>query len=158
MTKKTSVKKAIDAISSGDARGLRKYVNEALVEKVRKALDKKEKEIARSLIESAVIKEAVTVVVTNDIFTKDGQVVVKSGTKLSVSSKDELAKKVKLSPRELFVDSTHENLFDSIAAKGGTAYVYLDPYDFDISNQLRLGVAKSKQDADEQENDSAGDI
>ena len=158
MTKKIAVKKAIEAIDSGDARGLRKHINEALVNKVRKALNKKEKQIARSLIEYTILKEAVTVVVTNDIHTKAGQVVVKSGTKLSVSSKDELAKKVKLSPRELFVDSTHENLFDSIAAKGGTAYVYLDPYDYDISNQLRLGVAKSQQDADKQEEDSAGDI
>lgn len=53
MTKKLAVKKAIEAIDSGDARGLRKHINEALVTKVRKALDAKEKEIAKTLIESA---------------------------------------------------------------------------------------------------------
>jgi hypothetical protein len=61
MSKKTSIKKAIESISSGDARGLRKHINEALVSKVRKALDTKEKEIARNLIESSTktpLKEA----------------------------------------------------------------------------------------------------
>lgn len=53
MTKKLAVKKAIEAIDSGDARGLRRHINEALVTKVRKALDKKEKVIARNLIETA---------------------------------------------------------------------------------------------------------
>jgi len=53
MSNKTFIKKAIEAIDSGDARGLRKHVNEALVLKVRKALDIKEKKIAKSLIESA---------------------------------------------------------------------------------------------------------
>jgi hypothetical protein len=52
MTKKTSIKKAIESISSGDARGLRKHINEALVEKVKKALDNREKQLARNLIES----------------------------------------------------------------------------------------------------------
>ena len=52
MAKKDSVKKAIESIYSGDARGLRKHINEALVEKVRKALDKKEKLLAKSLINS----------------------------------------------------------------------------------------------------------
>lgn len=53
MSKKNNVKKAIESIVSGNARGLRKHVNEALVEKVKKALDKKEKELAKNLIESA---------------------------------------------------------------------------------------------------------
>ena len=53
MSKKIAVKKAIEAIDSGDARGLRKHINEALVNKVRKALNKKEKQIARNLIESS---------------------------------------------------------------------------------------------------------
>lgn len=53
MSKKRSVKKAIESISSGDARGLRYHINEALVEKVKKALNNKEKQIAKNLIESA---------------------------------------------------------------------------------------------------------
>ena len=53
MAKNKSVKKAIEAISSGNARELRKSVNEALLAKVRKALEEKEKQIAKSLIESA---------------------------------------------------------------------------------------------------------
>lgn len=52
MSKKNNVKKAIESIVSGNARGLRKHVNEALVEKVKKALDKKEKELAKNLIET----------------------------------------------------------------------------------------------------------
>ena len=53
MAKKKSVKKAIEAIDSGDARGLRKHINEALVEKVKKALEQKEKELAKNLIEKS---------------------------------------------------------------------------------------------------------
>jgi hypothetical protein len=51
MSKKTSIKKAIESISSGDARGLRKHINEALVEKVKKALDNREKQLAKNLIQ-----------------------------------------------------------------------------------------------------------
>ena len=57
MAKKDSVKKTLESISSGDARGLRKHINEVLVQKVRKALDKKEKELAKNLIESVSLYE-----------------------------------------------------------------------------------------------------
>ena len=50
---KNTVKKAIESIASGDVRGLRKNIQEALVSKVRKALDIKEKKIAKGLIEAA---------------------------------------------------------------------------------------------------------
>lgn len=50
---KNTVKKAIESVASGDVRGLRKHINEALVNKVRKALDIKEKKIAKGLIEAA---------------------------------------------------------------------------------------------------------
>lgn len=49
----SNVKNAIKSISKGDVRGLRKNIQEALVEKVRKALTNKEKQIAKSLIEAA---------------------------------------------------------------------------------------------------------
>jgi geranylgeranyl pyrophosphate synthase len=52
MSKKNNVKKAIESIVSGDARGLRKHVSEALVDKVKKALDKKEQELAKNLIQN----------------------------------------------------------------------------------------------------------
>lgn len=51
MSKNKNVKKAIEAIQNNDAVSLRKSIKEALVAKVRKALDKKEKQIARNLIE-----------------------------------------------------------------------------------------------------------
>jgi dihydroxyacetone kinase len=60
MAKKDSVKKAIESIYSGDARGLRKHINEVLVQKVRKALDKKEKELAKNLIESIDLRNEAT--------------------------------------------------------------------------------------------------
>ena len=50
---KNTVKKAIESVTSGDVRGLRKHINEALAAKARKAIDTKEKKIAKSLIESA---------------------------------------------------------------------------------------------------------
>lgn len=48
---KNTVKKAIESISSGDVRGLRKNIQEALVSKVRKALEQKEKNVAKTLID-----------------------------------------------------------------------------------------------------------
>ena len=50
---KNTVKKAIESVASGDVRGLKKNIQEALVSKVRKALDIKEKKIAKGLIEAA---------------------------------------------------------------------------------------------------------
>lgn len=52
MSKNKNVAKAIEAIRNNDAVTLRKSIKEALVDKVRKALDKKEKEVAKNLIES----------------------------------------------------------------------------------------------------------
>jgi hypothetical protein len=50
---KKNVKKAIESVASGDVRGLKKNIQDALVSKVRKALDIKEKKIAKGLIEDA---------------------------------------------------------------------------------------------------------
>lgn len=51
MSKKEEVKKAVESISKGDAVGLKKHINEVLMKKVRKALNEKEKQIAKNLIE-----------------------------------------------------------------------------------------------------------
>lgn len=52
MSRKESVRKAIEAISAGDARALRKHIKEALLSKVRVAVDKKEQEISHKLIKA----------------------------------------------------------------------------------------------------------
>lgn len=52
MAKNKNVTKAIEAIQNNDAVSLRKSIKEALVDKVRKALDKKEKEIAKSFLKN----------------------------------------------------------------------------------------------------------
>jgi len=49
--KKTHVQKAIESIGAGDVRGLRKHVHETLVNKVKAALDKKEKQIAKTFLD-----------------------------------------------------------------------------------------------------------
>ena len=51
MSKKDTVKKAIEAIQSNDAVTLRKSIKEALVHKVRKALEKKEKQVAKTFLD-----------------------------------------------------------------------------------------------------------
>ena len=161
---KNTVKKAIESIASGDVRGLRKNIQEALVSKVRKALDTKEKRIAKDLIENATktsLKEAkdFTVMATSDIPTKDdSKLVIRDGGTIRVSSKQELAKLLKTSVKDLFVNSDHEKLFDSLAAQGKMPHIYVDPYDQDINNTFSLGVAASRKEAEKQERDSAGDI
>lgn len=50
MTKNKSVEKAIESIDNNDAVSLRKNIKEALVDKVRKALEKKEKDIAKNFL------------------------------------------------------------------------------------------------------------
>lgn len=51
-SEKGLVRKALLGISKGDVRALKKFVNEALLSKVRRALNAKEKEIAASLTKS----------------------------------------------------------------------------------------------------------
>ena len=161
---KSLVEKALNAISKGNAVLMKKNIKEALLSKVRRAVDKKEKEIAKSLIEAATkttIKEAkdFTVMATSDIPTKDdSKLVIRDGGTIRVSSKQELAKLLKTSVKDLFVDSDHEKLFDSLAAQGKMPHIYVDPYDQDINNTFSLGVAASRKEAEKQERDSAGDI
>lgn len=50
MSKNDSVAKAVDAISKGDVRSLRKNIKEAIVAKVRRALEKKEQKIAKDFL------------------------------------------------------------------------------------------------------------
>lgn len=164
---KSLVEKALNAISKGNAVLMKKNIKEALLSKVRRAVDKKEKEIAKSLIEAASkaaptnLKEAkdFTVMATSDIPTKDdSKLVIRDGGTIRVSSKQELAKLLKTSVKDLFVDSDHEKLFDSLAAQGKMPHIYVDPYDQDINNTFSLGVAASRKEAEKQERDSAGDI
>lgn len=110
---------------------------------------------------SETLKEAkyFTVMATSDIPTKDdSKLVARDGQTILVASKQELAKKLKTSVKDLFVNSDHEKLFDSLAAQGKMPYVYVDPYDGDINNTFSLGVAASRKEAEKQERDSAGDI
>ena len=80
---KNNVKKAIESIASGDVRGLRKNIQEALVSKVRKALDTKEKRIAKNLIEN-VAKTSLTESSSDDK-------AILSTLKKALKSKDEFA-------------------------------------------------------------------
>lgn len=104
------------------------------------------------------INESVTVVVSGDIHNISGGIIAKDGTKIQVSSKQELASKLKIKLNDLFADSDHEKKFDRILAKKGTAYVYVDPYQHDMNDTISLGVATSEKEATKQYNDSAGDI
>lgn len=143
MTKKLAVKKAIEAIDSGDARGLRNRINEALVQKVRKALDKKEKEIAKNLIESS-LQEAIvekgsktsisfpkaTCVVIGDgdegfdDFTKKKVTSgVRPGTKFSASSTGDVLAKLKCDKHMIQTDQLKK-----IKDGAKTLYVFVDPF------------------------------
>lgn len=53
---KTFIKNALTSIAKGDATGLKKNIREALLSKVRRALNVKEKEIASTLIDNATKK------------------------------------------------------------------------------------------------------
>lgn len=53
---KKHIRKALESISIGNAAQLKRSIKEALFLKVRKALNIKEKEIAKSLIDSATSK------------------------------------------------------------------------------------------------------
>lgn len=53
---KKSIRKALEAISSGNASGLKKHIKEALLLKVKKALNIKEKEIATKILNQATKK------------------------------------------------------------------------------------------------------
>lgn len=50
---KSLVEKALNAISKGNAVAMKKNIKEALLSKVRRAIDKKEKEMAKSMINDA---------------------------------------------------------------------------------------------------------
>lgn len=146
MSKKQSVRKAINAISSGDARGLRNHINEALVEKVRKALDKKEKQIAKKLIEASTssLQEAIvekgsktsisfpkaTCVVIGDgdegfdDFTKKKVTSgVRPGTKFSASSTGDVLAKLKCDKHMIQTDQLKK-----IKDGAKTLYVFVDPF------------------------------
>lgn len=49
-TEKSFIRKALESISNGNATALKKNIKEALLSKVRRALDEREKKIAKSLI------------------------------------------------------------------------------------------------------------
>lgn len=51
-TEKSLIRKALTAINSGNASALKKNIKEALLSKVRKALDKREKQLAQNIIDS----------------------------------------------------------------------------------------------------------
>lgn len=51
-TEKSLIRKALTAINAGNATALKKNIKEALLSKVRKALDKKEQELAKNIIDS----------------------------------------------------------------------------------------------------------
>lgn len=51
-TEKTLIRKALTAINAGNATALKKNIKEALLSKVRRALDKKEHELAKKIIDS----------------------------------------------------------------------------------------------------------
>ena len=58
MSSKGSVRKAIEAITSGDARALRKHIKEALLSKVKVAVNRKEKSLAKSLLDTVTKKQS----------------------------------------------------------------------------------------------------
>lgn len=51
MSKKNAVRNAVESIKKGDAVSLRKSIKEALHQKIRTALAKKEKEIAKTFLD-----------------------------------------------------------------------------------------------------------
>jgi hypothetical protein len=53
---KNLVRKALESISSGNASGLKKNIKEALLLKVRKALNLKEKELATKILNQTIKK------------------------------------------------------------------------------------------------------
>jgi Asp-tRNA(Asn)/Glu-tRNA(Gln) amidotransferase B subunit len=54
---KTHIRKALESISNGNAKGLKSHIREALFSKIKYALAAKEKQIAKNLIESTNISE-----------------------------------------------------------------------------------------------------
>ena len=124
---KNTVKKAIESIASGDVRGLRKNIQEALVSKVRKALDIKEKKIAKGLIEAATKtpltegtkgKVRVTFMSTNF----DGVQVPKYYV---ASSADDLADELYIDTKDLFDSEKDKKTFEDARAKGGEVYAWV---------------------------------
>lgn len=53
---KSLIRKALESISSGNATALKKNIREALLSKVRRALNEKEKDVAKTLIDNATKK------------------------------------------------------------------------------------------------------
>lgn len=57
MAKKNNVKKAVESIVSGDARALRRHIKEALLEKVKRAINIKEKALAKTFLKNVSDKQ-----------------------------------------------------------------------------------------------------
>lgn len=108
----------------------------------------------------ALIKESATVIVAFTIHSKSGvKHDIKAGTKKRVSSKQDLAKQLNITTKgHLFADDADEKLFDQILAKGGTAYMYVDPWNADINGIISFGVARSQKEADDRYGDSADSV
>jgi hypothetical protein len=167
MAKNKSIKKAVEAIDSGDARGLRKHINEALVDKVKKALDKKEKQLAKNLIESAtkvslqeadVLKGSTTsvkfgktvkcVVVHDTDDYSDFGITAKSGTKkgstFTASSTQDVMSKLKCTKHQIQTDQ--KKLLEGGAT---TAYVFVDPFHATNDEERVVQIFVDKQKAQE---------
>jgi len=167
MSKKNSVKNAIKAISSGNARGIRKHIKEALFDKVKKALNKKEKQIAKNLIEGStktslqeadVLKGSSTsvrfgktvhcVVIHRDDDYSDFGVNVKSGVKegstFTASNAQDVMRKLKCTKHQI------QNDQKKLLEKGATtAYVFVDPFHAMENQERVVQIFVDKQKAQE---------
>lgn len=152
----------IDTITTTpfDLKDISKSLTSSGAGSIKSALSKVDSDPDNNILQESVKKlnESVTVVVSGDIHNMSGKIIAKDGTKIQVSSKQELASKLKIKLNDLFADSDHEKKFDTILAKKETAYVYVDPYQHDMNDTISLGVATSEKEATKQYNDSAGDI
>ena len=144
---KKNVKKAIESIASGDVRGLRKNIQEALVTKAKKALDEKEKKLAKGLIESATQKtlneadvirgskttisfpsKAECVVLGSDkgfdeVTKKKVTSGLRKGSKFTAKSTDDILSSLKCDKHQIQTDQLKK-----IKAGVKTLYVFVDPF------------------------------
>lgn len=166
-TEKSLIRKALSAINSGNATSLKKNIKEALVSKVRKALDKKEKQIAKALVESATMtslqegdvlqgsKTAVkfgktvkcTVIHDYDDFSDFG-VSAKSNTKkgstFTAGSAQDVLSKLKCTKHQIQPDQK------KLLEKGATeAYVFVDPFHAMENQERVVQIFVDKQKAQE---------
>lgn len=140
------IRQGLTHISKGNATGLKKHIREALLSKVRKALEKREKQIAKNLIESstASLQEAIvekgskteisfpkaTCVVIGegdegfDDFTKKKVTSgVRPGTKFSAGSTRDVLAKLKCDKHMIQTDQLKK-----IKNGAKTLYVFVDPF------------------------------